>query len=107
MTDQQVAVSRFAGAWLSGTTCHHQKLSIFWERYPFVLMRHGGHSTWCGGFTGQAWCQTYYALYDVTGPKPDVMGEPSLWSREGRLPKNWRLDVAPIIKMIDNKTKQE
>ena len=79
----QVEALEFLDDWLKGTTCHRQRREIFWQDGPFVVLKHWGHTEWCGTWVGQKWCPTYYALYDVRS-KPDLMGMRYLWKHEGR-----------------------
>ena len=58
----------FLQTWLGGYTCRCEaKLSIFWESDcgRFAILKHAGHSTYCGRGLGTLYCGTYYSLYDL------------------------------------------
>jgi hypothetical protein len=62
-----MTAERFLRQWLSGTTCHRSnvKRTIEWQRGPFVLLKHHGHSEYCGRGSGTAWCGTRLELHDM------------------------------------------
>ena len=93
--------------WLRGTTCGHKRAgikSIFWQEGRLVLFKHKGHSEYCGRWTGNQWCGTYYVLYDVLDIDDNYWtGGGHLLKIEGRLPKNWR---ELIQKAIDKRMEE-
>lgn len=52
--------------WLSGTTCHgHGHPVNEYHDGRFWLLKHEGHSSWCGWSSGNQWCGVWYGLYDM------------------------------------------
>lgn len=91
--------------WLSGTTCglrHRKLLSIQWQSKcgRFVVLKHKGHSEYCGRGSGTSWCGTYFHMFDVTHPQPfDSWGQGrgnSLMSANGRWTKKHQADAETL-----------
>lgn len=62
------------------------------------MLKHHGHSEYTGRFSGTSWCEAYYALYDVRDKRPDVLGDPCLWKKEGRWSKKCLKEIETVIK---------
>ncbi len=80
----------FLKTWLGGYTCSHQAdLSIFWkdDNDRFVVMKHAGHSTYCGRALGTMYCETYYSLYDLD--KKGSEGDKFVKQWKGRFKKEY------------------
>jgi len=73
--------------WMGGTTCH-QHTSVAWtsECGRFVLLRHWGHSEWCGGGSGQQYCEAHHTLFDMERVDTSSGG---VWSREKESLATW------------------
>ena len=81
-----MTASEFLKQWLQGSTCYHHKRSVSWQSDDgqFVLLKHHGHTEYVDRVTGSARCGTYHALYDLSEPLPDALGNPCLWRVDGR-----------------------
>ena len=113
MPDYKSTAETFIKKWLSGFTCSRFPATIFWHSkdWRFVVAKHSGHNEWCGGYSGNQYCETYYELHDMalcegagTGKKPFISyrSEPTrlrLW--EGRWLKKYHaeleLDIAALF----------
>lgn len=84
--------------WLYGCTCDRpNRISVHWDDGHWILMKHHGHSEWVGGFMGQSWCGTYYDLFRVGDPFPELFRESDYFHHEGRLTaEHWRVIHAKI-----------
>lgn len=75
--------------WLLGMTCHRQTLTVHWisDDGQWIVMKHHGHSEWVGGWNGNAYCGTYYAMFRVGDEFPDRIGKSPYFTQEGRWSK--------------------
>ncbi len=76
--------------WLLGTTCHRaDRISVHWvsDHGDWIVMKHHGHSEWCGGYMGQTYCGTYYAMFRWGDEFPDVLEPSPYFTQEGRWSK--------------------
>lgn len=76
--------------WLKGTTCHRSdRISTHWvsDDGQWIVMKHHGHAEWCGGWAGNSWCGTYYAMFRVGDEHPDRMGRSPYFTQESRWSK--------------------
>jgi hypothetical protein len=100
------ALTAFGRSWLEGSTCHRHPHSIHWfsDDLRFVLMKHNGHSDYVDRMCGTQRCGTYYALYDLTKPRPGALGGPYLLKVEGRWTKaHW----CELVELVAKVTKGE
>jgi len=91
--------NEFAKTWLRGQTCYHHKQSIFWESEDggHIILKHHGHTEWCG-YSKNQWCETCYILFKLDGEAPQYFEyrEPELKVWEGRWLKKYWADVEAL-----------
>ncbi len=92
-------LEKFSRNWLLGSTCYRQTRSVRWasEDNRFVLMKHHGHTEYVDRMCGSQYCETFYALYDITKPMPDAFGRPYMWKVEGRFLKSHWVELKRIV----------
>lgn len=87
-----------APSWfLSKTTCFNQENTFHWicQHRRYFLLKHKGHSEWCGWGSGNKYCPTTFTLFDWEDENVNAgkvhMGLSglgfALWHHEGRLTK--------------------
>ena len=64
---KRITLENLQKDWLSGTTCHRQKLTVHWvsDDDQWIVRKHHGHSEWVGGWDGNGYCATCYAMFRV------------------------------------------
>lgn len=97
-------LERFSRYWLQGSTCHRHLRSIHWssEDHRFVLMKHHGHTEYVNRVSGSTRCETFYALYDLSKPKPNAFGNPCLWKVKGRWLKSHWVELRRAVAEAEN-----
>jgi hypothetical protein len=75
--------------WLSGTTCHRQRRTVHWvsDDGQWIVMKHHGHSEWCGGWSGNQYCGTRYDLFRVGDEFPRTIDQSPYFTQESRWSK--------------------
>ena len=93
--------------WLSNYTCRREsKISVFWVSNcgRFLIMKHGGHTTYVDRMSGSSYCASYYELYDLEEEFEASMfkqnGNSLLKKWEGRWLKAYWEEVESITKKI-------
>lgn len=87
---ESVTLENLQQHWLKGTTCHRsERISVHWvsKDGQWIVMKHHGHSEWCGGFTGNSYCGTYYDMFRVGDKFPGVLEPSPYFRQEGRWSK--------------------
>lgn len=102
MSKKPMSVVEFLSRWLRGSTCFNKKRTVWRtrENNRFVVMKHHGHSEYVGRWSGSEWCPTWYGLYDLTQPLPDVLGGPCLWRHNGRWNNQCQQEVDAAINAV-------
>lgn len=86
---EPVTLENLEKFWLFGTTCRHHPITVHWvsDDGQWIVMKHKGHSEWVGGWSGNSYCGTYYALFRVGDEFPGVLEPSRYFTQEGRWSK--------------------
>ncbi len=98
----------FVHKWLIGFTCSHEaKKEVFWisDDEEYVIMKHPGHSTYCGRALGVLYCNTYYELHIFDPSMHDERTFLQKW--EGRWNKYKLEEAKKKIKEIEDGKKHD
>ncbi len=77
--------------WLYGTTCNPIcKAQVLFENDSHIVMRHNGHSSYCGRMLGTKYCGTYASLYHKKTDQRGI-GQGALKTWKGRINKRYIL----------------
>jgi len=88
--EEPITLENLRQHWLKGTTCcREDRVSVHWvsEDGQWIVMKHHGHSEWCGGWTGQSYCGTYYDMFRVGDKFPGVLEASPYFRQESRWSK--------------------
>ena len=90
----------FLKEWLHGTTCHHQKRTVYWssECQNYAILKHHGHTEYVDRVVGTARCSTYYILYDIN-EQMNYYGQAKYLKKwEGRWKNSYLDEALELIK---------
>jgi len=92
-----IQVGDEAPSWfMAGTTCSHYTNTVHWvcQNRRYFVLKHHGHSEWCGSFSGHQYCPTAYYLFDSESHSVQnrhkfmgLSGDKCLFRHEGRWTK--------------------